>query len=598
MDFKNSTSSIINQKDQTQSSIRIYIRLLKSFVKILKSTRNETNYIQIAEDFHEIVQLIHKLKSANECEFIKDILYIIEMFIEMTIFQYISIFFLYLRHSQFDLNHDKPFLFSNNFQISSPFLKISQKELVFFEEKIKNPQKEDLFQSKVREFSNEMRVKLEQSQELNDYYTFIIKSISLSTNDNHHLGLLFFHDIAFIDYPSYLNIFNMEMNSILNNDYSLSESIIYFTFIMSASISKSHHVLKLMHLHYLASDGDENWLIEGIKSAPVKIQIISSFLNKLANACWTISKDEINCLVYSQYWNIKEVTHIVILFLFGQRICSIVESIGVSNKIYDSKSYSYIDIVSNQCLKKEEANNKDLKLKSIISQLNQFNNLNDDDLKGKSTKNFELEEESPDKSKDIYGIHKSIQKEKDNQNQRSSFKVKTPEMDIFQIYIENNNRKYIDFDQRVFDYESYIDFNWSDQGYIILKEIFSSIADCINTETELASEMTNNYLGDNFKNVNTKHIRQAIWCYIEKIYGYERESYNYTYVNKLLDKESKTFIKYSTCFPEYISLDLINQIPFTISEMIHIIILSNASKFRTQLTFYISKLYEVMNNDS
>ena len=168
--------------------------------------------------------------------------------------------------------------------------------------------------------------------------------------------------------------------------------------------------------------------------------------------------------------------------------------------------------------------------------------------------------------------------------------------DMFSKNIDSTNKKYIDFDQRIFDYESYFDFNWTDQAYYILKDITPDIAEIFNIETEYAYEMTYNTLG-HIKNIDTKQIRFAMWCYIEKIYGLERENYAYSIVNKLLDKEDKTFIKNSTCFPELIMHESLHKLTFSFKELIHIIIISNASRFRTQFTFFISRLNDLMNDN-
>lgn len=168
--------------------------------------------------------------------------------------------------------------------------------------------------------------------------------------------------------------------------------------------------------------------------------------------------------------------------------------------------------------------------------------------------------------------------------------------DIFSKNIDLSNKKYIDFDSRLYDYESYFTFNWTDQAYYILRDITPDTANIFNEETEYAYEMTSNTLG-HIKNIDTRQIRFAIWSYIEKIYGLEREDYSYSIVNKLLDKEDKTFIKNSCCYPELIIPENLNKLSFSFKEIIHIIVISNASRFRTQFTFFISRLSSLMNDN-
>lgn len=166
--------------------------------------------------------------------------------------------------------------------------------------------------------------------------------------------------------------------------------------------------------------------------------------------------------------------------------------------------------------------------------------------------------------------------------------------DIFIIYTSESNRRYIDFDPRVFDYESYLDFNWNDQAYHILADILKDVVDCINKETEFCFKMTFNSLG-HCQKINTQPIRFAICVYIERIFGLEREDYNYSIVNKLLGKEEKTFLKYVACYPEKITKSIIDNLSLNNDEKLHMMLLVVNSKMITQLRFFTNRLYNILN---
>lgn len=84
--------------------------------------------------------------------------------------------------------------------------------------------------------------------------------------------------------------------------------------------------------------------------------------------------------------------------------------------------------------------------------------------------------------------------------------------------------------------------------------------------------------------------------YIERIFGYYHEDYNYSIVNKLLDKEVKKFIKNVCCFPKRLDKEGFKPmfVRYTNEEIMHIIILVTTAKTRTQIMFLAHRLYEVI----
>ena len=86
-------------------------------------------------------------------------------------------------------------------------------------------------------------------------------------------------------------------------------------------------------------------------------------------------------------------------------------------------------------------------------------------------------------------------------------------------------------------------------------------------------------------------------AYIEKIFGLEREDYDYHIVNILLEKEVKTFLKNVACYPEKINSILIEKVDYFYlkEELLHIILLVTNSKYITQLRFLTSRLYKHKN---
>jgi hypothetical protein len=155
---------------------------------------------------------------------------------------------------------------------------------------------------------------------------------------------------------------------------------------------------------------------------------------------------------------------------------------------------------------------------------------------------------------------------------------------------------YHDFDAHGDEFHSYLEFNWSDHGYYILKNLFPNGIDCFNQEIEYITGLTTNSLGEENRQLNTFPIRYAISCYIEKILGYVHEDYDYANVNKLLVVHYKKFIKNVACYPQRLTKEDFNMMNYAFNneEILHIILLVATVKSRTQLTYLANNLNEVI----
>jgi len=56
-------------------------------------------------------------------------------------------------------------------------------------------------------------------------------------------------------------------------------------------------------------------------------------------------------------------------------------------------------------------------------------------------------------------------------------------------------------------------------------------------------------MGDK-NNVDTTSFRRAIWNYIHSLFGIRHDDYDYSVINKLLERPLKAYVKIVTCFPE------------------------------------------------
>jgi len=282
----------------------------------------------------------------------------------------------------------------------------------------------------------------------------------------------------------------------------------------------------------------------------------------------------------SSSWNLSEFMQASLILVHFQRLSIIVASLDISLKERKHKEYP------------EPMN---LQIESNTSQSNTL-------IKNEILKNLE----------NINSI-----KNEHNITQRNSFcssaSDEQNEVDLLKdkdnIFIDNyNNSKkfnkhthkyynvYHDFDAHSEEYKSYLEFNWQDHAYYILRNYHPNGVDCIHQEIEYLTTLTTNSLGDENSKLNTFPIRYAICCYIEKIFGYLHEDYNYSNVNKLLNVSYKTFIKNVACFPHKLTSEDFRLLGFAFNneEILHIILLVSIIKERTQMTYLAECLYEII----
>lgn len=184
-----------------------------------------------------------------------------------------------------------------------------------------------------------------------------------------------------------------------------------------------------------------------------------------------------------------------------------------------------------------------------------------------------------------------------NMNKENIYNIDTlNKCKTFNKHIDKHCNVYHDFDPHSEEFRSYLEFNWQDHAYYILKNYHPDGVDCIHQEIEYLTTLTTNSLGDESSKLNTFPIRYAICCYIEKILGYYHEDYVYSNVNKFLNVSYKTFIKNVTCYPYKLRQDDFKSLnmAFNNEEILHIILLVSIIKERTQMTYLANSLYEII----
>ena len=286
-------------------------------------------------------------------------------------------------------------------------------------------------------------------------------------------------------------------------------------------------------------------------------------------------------------WNLSEFMQAALIMIEFQKLAIIVDSINI--KLIETDLNSEIINKINPNRRKSDEN----KFKNVITS----------DLLYKKIEHFNLEEN--ESNIDIVGEIKSLKSDIDDQTERdfqSSFEQFDQENikhSIFTRHCINYCSIYKDFDLYSNGYRStYLEFNWNDHAYYILKNFYPEGIECIHKEIDYVTNLTTNSLAACNLELNTFPFRNSICCYIEKILGYLHEDYDYAIVNRLLNKDYKKFIKNVACYPQRLTTDhfKIMSVAFSKEEILHIILLAATVKSRVQLTYLASSLYDIIKN--
>jgi hypothetical protein len=389
----------------------------------------------------------------------------------------------------------------------------------------------------------------------------------------------FFYEHFFLWFEDYFDLYLNTTNNLLFKDGFLKKPWRFYIALMGVSTMKCDYLYRVLEELFLETGGDEAWLIYGLDVVPEKIKKLAKFNNMLAHQPWKIIPDDIKEICTkndqndSSAWNLSEFIQAALILTHFQRLANISNSLSIKlRKCADSNSHEENTEISNDNYIKQE----------LLKTLENINNTSGS-TKQKTDSLLSSASEEPELiTEQDFNPNISDENDKDR---------------YFSRHIHKYCNVYLDFDPHSEEYKSYLEFNWLDHAYYILRNTYPTGIDSINQEIEYLTTLTTNSLGDEQDSkLNTFPIRYSISCYIEKIFGYYHEDYDYSNVNRLLVVEYKKFIKNVACHPKKLKPDCFKRmnLAFNNEEILHIILLVTIIKERTQLTYLANCVYEII----
>ena len=543
------------------------LKIFYSNVYYLKYIYNLFSYNDITfNNFKDILNLIDEYQKQLDKEYLDEISIRVKYYIEQSVFTHQKDFFTY---------------FSQNYFFST--------------EEDKKEEIEQILQTKNKYI------------EIN---TFITNHSSIYNNNeiidytekiNFNLPLIdkfLKFEQYFLWFNDYLSLYQTTINTFLKTESILPIQWKLYLGIMAVSTMKNELLFRILEEDFLIYGGDNNWLIYGLDVVPNKIKKLAYFNELLCHQPWKINKNEIKILKNNM--NLNEINEAILILIFFQKIAIIEELIDI--KYSHSSSHS-----SHNSFKSENKQST----KSLIHVLDKVDDriqeemiIQLEQIKKEEDENEEKEFENENTDKNFNFFSNELEKNQDSFNSSDSTKG-NKEMNLieefFKKHVSSENEKIAFTGCNKDIVLTYFEYDW-DTGHFILKNLSSTFIECLNNEIEYITSITSNSLGNKKINNldNKKYIHQALIHYIEKLFGYYHEDYNYKNINKILSGHINLikYIKKFVFFPKRINISDFQEMNkvFLHEEIIHIILLIGLIKSRIQLIYFSKALNETMNN--
>ena len=373
-----------------------------------------------------------------------------------------------------------------------------------------------------------------------------------------------------------------DTNSLIMKDIAyLSPQYKYYIAIMVVSTMKSQYLLKMVEEQFLEEGGDETWLIAGLNAVPKKLQVLSLLVNILSHQPWKVSSEELKGL--KSYWTLPELAEVAVVVVHYNKLCIIEESLNIRKNVVLVET-SFDNGVD------------DSTQESLMKQIEEIENEERDSLNSDNAKKVNKFDKNEIKQESFQSAG-----EVDNKEELKAIN------EMFNKHISSENSKYIFQNSDKEKTCTFLEYNWDDSKYVLsnylpkqIPLLDKEIKYIVNLQYEESNVPNSLNLSPRHNLLKSPQIKRAVCNYIEKIFGYYHEDYNYSNITKLFGNKSHTrkFIKKIACFPYNVQLSDIEELnkTFKHEEIMHLIALVAVIKSRVQLVYMIRALSDVIKS--
>lgn len=396
------------------------------------------------------------------------------------------------------------------------------------------------------------------------------------------MSRLMYFEQFFFWLKDYKKEYQKTMTVLMKEDSCLSREWKQYIAIMAVSTMKNDFLFRELEEEFLICGGDETWLIAGLNVVPSKLKNISTLNDLIAHQPWKVQAEDITRL--KQTWNWNELIEATLIMIQFHKLSLIEENLRIRQSIVEKSS------LNEECLAE---NIKENAFASKIDSISKADVLRLAEEIQKEENEVEDEAKPLNKNSLKQESFKSNDSDKGGAEQDIILKEK-----MFSKHISPDNSKYIYQGSPKEKTCTYLNFNWADNGIYALQNYYQTGVTCLDDEIQYIINLNSKMEGQSNNLISTTTIRRAITYYIESLFGYYHEDYNYPNVSKLLDSKIKytKYIKKITCYPTKINNGDLTELAkvFAHEEILHIILLAALIKSRIQLTYLSRAINDVL----
>jgi len=136
------------------------------------------------------------------------------------------------------------------------------------------------------------------------------------------------------------------------------------------------------------------------------------------------------------------------------------------------------------------------------------------------------------------------------------------------------------------------DYCWKDHGALMVNNFLPGLGDLLDDEFQEAKELNDYYsLFQSYTQQNNDldvaPLRQAIWYYVQRLYGLSKDDYDYSDIRNLLNSKFKMFLKKVCCTPESLTINDWRNVGFQLrsEEKCHVNLIAIESRKQSELIY-------------
>ncbi len=349
-------------------------------------------------------------------------------------------------------------------------------------------------------------------------------------------------------FPDYLEKHHDLIKTALTDTGPLPEAWRFYLAFMAAATHKCEYLMRLVEDRSRMYGAASSWFdVDSLDTIPEKLRSLSNLNLKLAHRPWELESSDLLPLLST--FSVSELSQAAVILALYHSLSSFVLGMGVMPEFDQpfTKVRKLSMTAAAECL---YSNKPDIarRLMNLEEALREVADSGEDS---------ELEEED--------------------------------ERDYYFEQFAGGSLPYINYDVYTSKRRFYVsDFNWRDQGFELLERMTPQLARSVNGVIEYTYGMTSKTFGS-YTNIETGPLRRAVWNYTQRVYGLLYDDYNYSEVNALLTKSTKTYIKKAACAPQTVSYEDFTRVELDISmeERIHVVLLIAAGRLEGELLYWL-----------